>query len=84
MCIIYRSLYNITLKNRCHQPRIKDFVGSTAACQVLHPTGSQVGIHHQVRVKEEGTYKITLKTRQGIYDWLVMPFGLCNAPSTFM
>nr|KUM48643.1 hypothetical protein ABT39_MTgene4658 [Picea glauca] len=38
----------------------------------------------QVRVKEEDTLKTAFNTRQGLYDWLVMPFDLCNAPATFM
>eukprot|EP00253_Pinus_taeda_P018627 PITA_18627 len=83
MCINYRELNKITIKNRYPLPYIDDLLDQFKETIYF----SKLDLHsryHQVRVAEQDARKIAFKTKQGLYEWLVMPFGSTNAPATFM
>jgi hypothetical protein len=81
MCMDYRSLNDITVKNKCPLPCIKDLFIQMRGARVLSKIDLRSG-YHQMKIRTSDNPKTTFSTRYGLYEFTVMSFGLTNAPAT--
>ena len=79
----YRQLNKMTVKNKYLLPRIDDLFNQLKCASVFSKINLRFG-YHQLRIKDVNVHKTTFRTRYGHYEFLVMLFGLTNAPADFM
>jgi hypothetical protein len=83
MCVDYRTLNDVTVRNKCPLPHIEDLFNRMRGARVFSKNDLKSG-YHQIKIRPSDIPKTILSTRYGLYEFTVMSFGLTNAPAYFM